>query len=485
VVVALLLAVPLLTAAACWVLGPRRRELAHLLGTALMLVLSIALVTQVLRQGPLRSGGGLFYVDALSALLVVIIAGIGTAAALYSVGYLRADLAHGEVTEPLARWYYPSFHLFLGTMLVTPLLNNLGLVWVGVEATTLTSVPLVAFYRTNAALEAAWKYVLLCTVGLIIALFGVVLTYVAARTAGASLDWRALAGVAGRLDPQVMRLAFVFVLVGFGVKAGFAPLHTWLPDAHSQAPSPVSALLSGVQLNCALYAVFRFYIITAKAAGPAYPQHLLIGFGLVSMLVAVPFILVQRDFKRLLAYSSVEHIGLVALALGLGGPVGLYVAVLHLLNHAVTKAFLFFVAGDISQTYHTHRINRIRGVTVAAPVTGALLLLSVLAISGMPPFGVFASELGIVAAAFTQANYAVAAALIAALALIFAGFAGHLVQMAFGRPSANEPLARARLPQLLVFAPALGMMVLFGVWVPPGVTSFITKVTDILGGRLA
>jgi hydrogenase-4 component F len=361
-------------------------------------------------------------------------------------------------------------------------LNNLGLVWVALEATTLASVPLVAFYRTNAALEAAWKYVLLCTVGLVIALFGVVLLYYAAQSAGVGLAWTELRAAAPRLDPRVMRLAFVFALVGFGAKAGFAPLHTWLPDAHSQAPSPVSALLSGVQLNCALYATLRFYVITSGAVGGDYASWLLIGFGLLSVVLAVPFILVQRDLKRLLAYSSVEHVGLIALAVGLGGSVGLYAGVLHMINHAITKSLLFFVAGDLTQTYHTHRMSRIRGAVVATPATGALLVAGTLAISGAPPFGVFLSEFGVLNAAFVQHQYAVAGAQIAALALVFVGFAVHLGQMAFGRPSSHEPFSRAPLVQWVVFAPPVAAMMLLGVWAPPGMTDAIGRVTTVLGG---
>jgi hydrogenase-4 component F len=484
VLMILLLLAPLLTAALCLAPAPRWREAVSLLGAAVTLGLGITAGVRALNSGPLRTGG-VIYVDALGALLLLVIAVGGFAAAVYSAGYLRADQRDGRITAAATRWYYPAFHLFIATMLATASVNNLGLLWVAVEATTLASVPLVAFYRTDAALEAAWKYVILCTVGLLIALFGVVLTYFAAQGAGLGLDWTELAGAAGRLDPEVMRLAFVFVLVGFGAKAGFAPLHTWLPDAHSQAPSPVSALLSGVQLNCALYAIFRFHVITVGAVGESFSGRLLIGFGLLSIAVAVPFIVVQRDFKRLLAYSSVEHVGLIAVAIGIGGRVALYAGVLHLINHAITKALLFFVAGDLAHGYHTYRMTRIRGVVTAMPFTGALLLAGMLAITGAPPFGVFLSEFSIVAAAFDEQRAWVGVVLLGALALVFAGFTAHLVHMAFGRPSAREAAARPGPASLIVFGPAVTAMVVLGLWVPPGVTSLIDKVAAILGGQPA
>jgi len=344
-----LLAAPLLVALPCRLLYRQQQliERLNVAGALLTAVLAGAVVVDVASNGPQEDPSGLFYVDALSAVLIGTIAAVGLAAALVSVGYLRRDLLAGHLLDGRKGlgWYYFGFHIFIWTMLATVSVANLGLLWVGIEATTLASALLVGFYRTKAALEAAWKYIILCTVGITFALFGVLLTYYAAVQAngdGASLEWTALSARAAQLDPALMKLAFVFILIGFGTKAGFAPLHTWLADAHSQAPSPISGVLSGVLLACALYAILRFQALTAAATGTDFASNLLLAFGVFSVAVAVPFILIQRDLKRLLAYSSVEHIGLMAVAFGIGGPLGTAAGLLHLVNHALTKALLFF-----------------------------------------------------------------------------------------------------------------------------------------------
>jgi hydrogenase-4 component F len=279
-----------------------------------------------------------------------------------------------------------------------------------------------------------------------------------------------------------MRLAFVFVVIGFGAKAGFAPLHTWLPDAHSQAPSPVSGLLSGVLLNCALYGVLRFVPIAAPSVGPRFVHDVLLGFGLFSIAVAVPFILVQRDLKRLLAYSSVEHVGLITAAIGVGGPAALFAGLLHLLNHAITKSLLFFAAGEVVQRYGgTRRISRIRGAARAIPVAGPLFLLAALAISGLPPSGVFLSELGILISAFLENAAWVGVLILALLAATFAGLCGHVVNVAFGRPIRPLEPAKSSSTTLLALVPlAIGVVVL-GVWVPDGLRTLLRQAADTIG----
>ena len=323
-----LLTAPLVTGVVARLVQRRSHaEIANVVGALVMLAAGLLVAAEAVANGPVVAAGGIFYVDALSALLLVTIVTVGALAAVYSVGYLRHDVAHGETPADQVGWYYLGLHAFLWTMLSAVVVDNLGMLWVAVEATTLASALLVGFYRTRSALEAAWKYLILCTVGITFALFGLLLIYRATDLvlgdAGATLSWTALLAVAPRLDPALMRLALVFAVVGFGAKVGFAPLHVWLPDAHSQAPSPISGLLSGVLLNCALYGILRLLPVVTPAVGPELPRNLLIGFGLLSVLTAVPFILVQRDLKRLLAYSSVEHMGLIAVAVGLGGSVAL------------------------------------------------------------------------------------------------------------------------------------------------------------------
>lgn len=484
-----LLALPLLTGILCrLVRRPRAVEWCNAIGALLTLAAGLALAARVFARGPVLALNDLLHIDALGALLIAVIVVVGAGAALYSVGYLRHDVAADEVPSAQVALYYLGFHVFIWTMLSVAVVNNLGLLWVMIEATTLISALLVGFYRTPAALEAAWKYLILCTVGIAFALFGILLTYYASLQAfgegGASLDWTVLLAEAGQLDPRVMKLAFVFIIIGFGTKAGFAPLHTWLPDAHSQAPSPISAVLSGVLLNCAIYGIIRYHlIVSGTTLGGEFGSRLLIGFGLASVAVAVPFVLVQRDVKRLLAYSSVEHIGLIALAIGFGGRIGVYAGLLHLINHAVTKALLFFVAGELVQRYGTRRIAAIRGVVGAAPALGTLLLVGAFAITGLPPFGIFVSELGIVGAGFRQGYAILTIALIALLALVFAGVFAHVAGMAFGsagKRATHQPrLGGVR--ATLLGLPVLGITVL-GLYVPPPLTDALQQIAGLFVG---
>jgi hydrogenase-4 component F len=415
----------------------------------------------------------------------VLIVVVGFLGALYSIGYLQREVAHQKVPADQVGWYYLGFHTFIWTMILTSVVNDLGLLWVAIEATTVVSALLVGFHRSKAALEAAWKYLILCTVGITIALFGVLLTYYAAVQAlgeEAGLNWTTLIAHAGELDPALMKLAFVFVLVGFGTKAGFVPLHTWLPDAHSQAPSPVSAVLSAVLLKCGLYGILRFHLITVGAVSPEFSTKLLLGFGLVSVVVAVPFILVQRDLKRLLAYSSVEHVGLIATAIGLGGPLGLYAGLLHLVNHAMTKALLFFIAGNLAHEYGTTRMVRIRSAAQVAPITASLLMIGTFAISGAPPFGIFVSEFGIIGAGFAQGQVVASIVLIVAISLVFVGFAYHVLNMTLGHSRPRiEPVLIGRSGRLALAIPVFGV-VLFGLYVPPPVSQVVQQVAQILGG---
>jgi hydrogenase-4 component F len=483
----LLLSLPFFTAVLCRLLWHRPHvESVNLVGAGATLVVGLWVASDVILTGQRSALGDLLFVDALSALMIAIIVVVGGCAALYSVSYLRHDVAAGEVSLKHAAWYYPGFHAFMWTMLVTVTVNNLGLLWVAIEATTLASALLVGFYRTRAALEAAWKYLILCTVGITFALFGVLLTYFAAGQVlgeqAASLNWTDLVGVATRLNPELMRLAFAFVVIGFGAKAGFAPLHTWLPDAHSQAPSPVSAVLSGVLLNCALYGILRFQPIAQASVGPAFVGNLLLGFGLLSALIATPFILVQRDLKRLLAYSSVEHTGLVAVAIGIGGPLATYVGLLHLVNHALTKPLLFFAAGDVVQRYGTRRIGKIRGVVTAAPLTGSLLLLGAFAITGLPPSGIFISELGIVMASFGRGQVAVGVLIAVVLAIIFAGFVRHAIGMAFGRPPRTSDHSGVPVSRLIALLPLVVGVLGLGLYVPPLLSATLEQAAAVLMG---
>jgi hydrogenase-4 component F len=349
---------------------------------------------------------------------------------------------------------------------------NLGLLWIMMEGTTLASALLVGFYNTEGAIEAGWKYLIVCTVGIAFALFGTIALYLAAVKAGmnpaAALDWAALVDAAPHIgfDPHLLKLAFVFVLVGYGTKVGFVPMHSWLPDAHAEAPTPISALLSAVLLNCAMYALIRYDAIVSRAVGPSFPHSLLLVFGVTSMVVAGMLILVQRNLKRLMAYSSIEHMGIIAIGLGLGGPLGLFGALLHTFNHSVAKSLLFFSAGNVRYNLHTLRMDGIHGISRTMPQTCAALLVGGLAIAGLPPFSLFVSEFAILSEAFTQSRYLVVVLFLLVLSLVFGGLAYYLFGMLGGEPD--------RLPENPKLIPseytAMGLaalcLLLFGAHVP-------------------
>lgn len=388
-----------------------------------------------------------FRIDALSAYFMLTVALVDLAAALYSTGYVMRDIRDGAVSEGKARGYYALFNLFTFSMLLATAVDNLGMLWVAIEMTTLVSAFLVGFHTTKQSVEAAWKYVIICSVGISIALLGTILLYwTAARQGGVeSLNWSEIMGAAGKLDPWVVKLAFLFILVGYGTKAGLVPMHTWLPDAHSQALAPISALLSGVLLKTALYAMLRFTAILNRCAGEGYSGALFIIFGVLSLGVSAGFIMVQRDVKRLLAYHSIEHVGIIATGLGIGGVLGTCGALFHVFNHAVTKSLLFFASGDVAKRYRTSDMHLIHGAARALPWAGSILIIGAFALAGSPPFSIFVSEMIILIAGFNAGAYATSGLFIVFIAVIFGAIIHHFSRVVFGRkpeavPSGGEPL---------------------------------------------
>ncbi len=492
-----LLVVPLIASLVVLIMPSREAiERAAIAASAITLVLGVRVAWLIADGGAQEALRGYLHFDGLSALMIATISVLGFCATMASVPYMAHDAEIGHVPGGLRgiRLYYSGVTIFLWTMLVTVSVDNLGLLWVGLEATTIISALLVGFYRTRAALEAAWKYLILCTVGITCALFGVLLTYYAARQgqdehASISMDWSRMIVDAESLDTGIMRLAFVFVLVGFGAKAGFAPLHTWLADAHSQAPSPISGLLSGVLLACALYAILRFQALTDIATGDEFASRLLIGFGVLSVLISAPFILVQRDLKRLFAYSSVEHIGLMAIAFGIGGRLGITAGLLHLMGHAAAKGMVFFISGDIVQRFGSRRMSVIRGATHAVPFSGWLLVVGVLALTGVPVSAIFLSEMTMFWAGFQESWFEIVAVVLAivALAVIFAGLLMHVMRVGFGpEPPEQRDHAAGRVSSHLVVAvvPLAAIVVLFGIYVPDHVRTLIdaARVSLTAGG---
>jgi len=430
-----ILGIPLLLALAClFVKGERILGILNAIGYLIILFLSAILLKQIALSGAIRSFFGFICLDTLSVFFIFVIAVVVFASALYSIGYIKNDIEKGIISEKKARIYYLLFNLFSCSMFFVPAVNNLGMLWVAIEMTTLISAFLVGFYNRKESVEAAWKYIIICSVGIVFALLGTILFSYAFSISGLSksLNWSDMVPVAHILDKNILKIAFIFILVGYGTKAGLAPMHTWLPDAHSQAVAPISALLSGVLLKTAVYAILRFGIIIIKGVGFAYFAHLMILLGVISLIVSSGFILVQKDLKRLLAYSSIEHIGIISIGFGLGTPLACAGALMHVFNHAVTKSFMFFGAGNIVSIYRKHNMNAIRGVIRVLPFTGMMMFLGVFALTGFAPFSIFISEMMIIVAAFTKGAYLIAAVLLLFLAVIFGAFINHFGKMLFG-----------------------------------------------------
>ena len=431
----LILGIPVLLALGAFCLGKRRSfSVINCAGYLAVLCCAISLFKEAVFAGSAKSFFGFIYLDLLSAFFILVISVVAFACALYSIGYIRKDISLGIISEQKGKIYYLLFNLFCFSMFFVPAVDNLGMLWVAIEMTTLISAFLVGFYNSKESVEAAWKYIIICSVGIIFALLGTILFSYAFSISGLSrsLNWSAIAPVAHILDKNILKVAFIFILGGYGTKAGLAPMHTWLPDAHSQAVAPISALLSGVLLKTAVYAILRFGIIIIKSAGFAYFAHLLLLFGVVSLVISSGFILVQKDLKRLLAYSSIEHIGIIAIGFGLGSPLAIAGALLHIFNHAVTKSLMFFGAGNIVRAYKKHNLRAIRGVIKALPFTGIMALLGVFALTGFPPFSIFISEIMIIIASFVNGSYLIAALLLIFLAVIFSAFIYHFGKMLFG-----------------------------------------------------
>jgi hydrogenase-4 component F len=420
---------------------------------ALTFALAIGLAMLVLRDGAVSAFGGFLYADALSALVVVLTALIGLVTAVYAVGYLRHDLKSGVFEDDppgtgnvaKLRKYYTLTPLFVAAMLLVALANNLGVMWVAIEATTLASVFLVTFYGRATSLEAAWKYAIIGGVGLSMALFGTIVTYYSARALpGADtlvgLNWSVLAARAGELDRAGMRLAFILILLGYGTKAGIAPMHTWKPDAYSEAPVPAAAILSSAMLNCALYGLIRNFALAHRCLGGEFAPRLLILFGVLSMGVSVPFVLIQGNFRRLLAYHTIDHAGIMVTALGVGGPLGTLGLMLHMTYHTIAKSLLFLCAGNVFQHFRTDVFHDIKeGVIHAMPLTGAIFLMATLAIVGMPPFSLFQSEFIIVNAAFAG-GHSVAGVLFVVFGTgVFAGAVLHVGKLVLGPAGTTHP----------------------------------------------
>jgi hydrogenase-4 component F len=439
------------------------------------------LTAHIIADGPIKLFGDQFFVDSLNVFLVALTTFVGVTTALFSRPYMRIEREHGKLNSARLRLFHSMYQLFMFTMLLALTTNNMGILWVAMEAATLTTVLLVSLYRTAAGLEAAWKYFILCGVGIAQALFGTILLYLAAERVlgreGTALLWTQLDTVKSHLEPTVLSLAFVFLLVGYGTKVGLVPLHNWLPDAHAEGPTPVSAVLSGLLLNVALYAIVRCKVLTDGALHSAFAGNLMMGFGLLSLVVAAFFLSRQKDMKRMFAYSSIEHMGLITFAFGMGGPLASFAGLLHMTVHSLTKSAIFFAVGHAAQKAGTQMMENIGGLIKANPTVGWGLLVGSLAIVGMPPFGVFASEFLILTTAMQRQPWATPILLIA-LAVAFAAIFGKVQAMAFGDTTVK------RLPHPPAILPVfvhLALVLMLGMWIPPYLAGWYRQAARFIG----
>ena len=480
---ALLILVPICGGLALAFLGHSRRgpEI-NVAFSALTFAVAAGLTAEVVRSGPVLVLAERFFIDPLNAFLVALTALVGLTTALFSRPYMRIERDRGKMTGPRMRLYHSMYQLFIAMMLVALTTNNLGVLWVAMEAATLTTVLLVSVYRTPASLEAAWKYFILCGVGIAQALFGTLLLYLAAdRVIGGgegALLWTHLVAVKSQLEPHILALAFVFLLVGYGTKVGLVPLHNWLPDAHAEGPTPISAVLSGLLLNVALYAILRCKVLADGAMGNGLPARSMVGFGILSVVVAAFLLQRQRDVKRMFAYSSIEHMGLMTFAFGLGGPVANFAGLLHMTVHSLTKSAIFFAVGHATQRAGSQMMDDIRGLIKAGPTLGWGLLLGSLAILGVPPFGVFTSEFLILTSAMRQLPWA-APVLLLALGLAFAAVFARVQAMSFGDTNL-APVRHA--PALLPVFLHLALVLMLGLYVPPFLADWYRQAATLIGG---
>jgi len=473
---AAVLVIPLLSAAALAVL-PGYRITARLNVVACLVTLLFA-ASMVLER---PAAGALLFVDDLSIVFVILNTLVGFTTSIFSASYIAHELETGKLNSTYVRFYHATYQIMMFAMNLALVANNMGLMWVAVEIATLTTVLMVGIYRTPEALEAAWKYFILGSVGIAMALFGTILFYVAAvPVIGQGLDamtWTILIDRVSAVDPRLINIAFVFLLLGYGTKVGLVPVHAWLPDAHAEGPTPISAVLSGLLLNVALYAVLRFKLLMVANGDAIAPGPMMIAMGLTSLIFAAFMLYPRRDIKRLFAYSSIEHMGIITFAFGLGGPLANFAGLLHMTMHSLTKSAIFFSVGQIAQVKKTQRIDDIRGLTVSHPVLGWGLVLGVVAIAGLPPMGVFMSEFLVVTSTFAN-NPWLALPLTFGILLALGALLGKMGKMAFGQPTGGlGPVEASYFPMIL----HLSLVIFAGLYIPEPIVVWFQHVAAMLG----
>ncbi len=448
---------------------------------AVSLFITIWLAITVFNQGTILSSGKAFLIDSFNVYLIVLTAFVGFTTSLFSAPYMAHEKEIGKLSDSRLKLYYSMYQGFMLAMYLVLTTNNMGIMWVSMEGATLATVLLVSLYRTPESIEAAWKYFILCGVGIAQALFGTILLYYAASQIGDSenaLLWTVLHEHATQLNPDILEIAFVFLLIGYGTKIGLVPLHNWLPDAHSEGPTPMSAVLSGLLLNDALYAVVRNKMLVDGATQSHIAGYLMMGFGLVSFLVAALFLHRQKDIKRLFSYSSIEHMGLMTFAFGIGGPLATFAALLHMTVHSLVKSAIFVTVGYASQLAGTQKISGIRGLIKTQPKVGWGLLIGTVAIAGFPPFGVFTSEFLVLLATMREYPW-LTPLLLLGIGIAFAGLFRHIQPIVYGeKPEGQSPIKANFIPVIV----HLGLALWLGLAIPGFLSDWFSQATLLISG---
>jgi hydrogenase-4 component F len=452
------------------------------LGAALnVLASAITMVAGISLLFAPRARTDLFVVDDFNIYLVTLTTFVGFTTSVFSASYIAHEIEIGRLTPIYLRFYHALYQAMMAAMNVALLANNVGLMWVGVEVATLSTVMMVGIYRTPEAIEAAWKYFILGSVGIGLAFFGTILVYLVGQEVlgeGLSaMSWDLLLASSPKLDSRLLSLAFVFLLVGYGTKVGLAPFHAWLPDAHAEGPTPISAVLSGLLLNVALYALLRFKMVLAANPATLNVGAIMVALGLVSLLFAAFMLYRRRDIKRLFAYSSIEHMGIATFAFGIGGPLANFAGLLHMTMHSLTKSAIFFAVGHVAQVKGTQRIADIGGLSVTHPVLAVGFALGALAIVGLPPFGVFTSEFMLVSSAFPQ-HPLLTVLLVCGLLIAFAAIVLRLQEIVFGEPRGGQDPVKASYVPLFIH---IGLVLAAGLWLPEPIVRWFRLVATQLG----
>jgi hydrogenase-4 component F len=464
-------------AAALFAAWPNYRTTARLNIVATSLSLLCALSLFFVRPVP----NAYLFIDDLNGTFIVLTTFVGFTTSIFSASYIDHELETGRLTPPFVRFYHAMYQVLMLAMNLALIANNIGLMWVAIEMATLTTVLMVGIYRTHEALEAAWKYFILGSVGIALALFGTILVYMAARPVIGeglpAMEWTVLVTRAGAFDAALLDVAFVFLLLGYGTKVGLAPLHAWLPDAHAEGPTPISAVLSGLLLNVALYALLRFKMLLAANAAALAPGPLMVTLGLVSLVFAAFMLFRRRDIKRMFAYSSIEHMGIITFAFGMGGPLANFAGLLHMTMHSLTKSAIFFAVGHIAQVKGTQRIADMGGLTESHPLLGWGLILGVVAIAGLPPLGIFMSEFLLVSSTFARAPL-LALILVFGILVALAALFLRLNSIAFGEPRGPSAKSQASYAPMFIH---LAFVLVAGIYMPPALVVWFQNVARLLG----